>query len=327
MHRNKIISALLCAILLSMLFCGCGTSSVVSDPDLYDDEGATLGSNKTQSSELSEMLTSDLSTTLPQDRKLIRQLTIGMETTELDPFVQSLTTSLSEYDGYIASGSLQTRNTRRQAFYTLRVPAEQLDNFLQSIQSIGTLCRKTEQVEDVTLEYVDVESRLTVLRTEQESLLQLLADADSLTSILEIRDRLTQINADIESYTAQLRTLDNQIAYATIELSVEEVERVSVVEEEGRFHKIGRQFVENLSDVWEGVCDFFVFFVSAIPYFLVLAIIALCTWLIIRGILRGCRKRRQKHSSVSVGNIQTASTTVSSCTQQLNPQDETPPKQ
>ena len=144
MHRNKIISALLCAILLSMLFCGCGTSSVVSDPDLYDDEGATLGSNKTQSSELSEMLTSDLSTTLPQDRKLIRQLTIGMETTELDPFVQSLTTSLSEYDGYIASSSLQTRNTRRQAFYTLRVPAEQLDNFLQSIQSIGTLCRKTD---------------------------------------------------------------------------------------------------------------------------------------------------------------------------------------
>lgn len=60
---------------------------------------------------------------------------------------------------------------------TIRIPSDQLDPFLDQVGKIGTVTYTNKSSEDVTLDYIDVESRIEALEVEQERLLTLLESA------------------------------------------------------------------------------------------------------------------------------------------------------
>ena len=71
----------------------------------------------------------------------------------------------------------------RSADLTIRIPAEKLDELTEEIQAGASVTGIRENTEDVTLQYVDTESRLSALRTEQESLLRLMEQAEQLEDV------------------------------------------------------------------------------------------------------------------------------------------------
>ena len=166
-------------------------------------------------------------------QKLIRYLDYTIETKEFDIFVQELGELVSTAKGYVEQSEVSQNETqshaqgKRYASYTLRIPAEGLEAFKQELQEKGTITRQSERVEDVTLNYVDVESHITALKTEQESLLKMLEQADTIETILAIQNQLTQVRYQLESYESQKRTYDNDINYSTVYVYVQEVERES----------------------------------------------------------------------------------------------------
>ena len=70
----------------------------------------------------------------------------------------------------------------------------------------------------MTLQYVDTESRLYRVRTEQESLLRLMEQAEQLEDVIAVQGRLTEVNYEIQSYESRLRAMDNQVTYSTLYL-------------------------------------------------------------------------------------------------------------
>src|SRR5262249_47195118 len=70
--------------------------------------------------------------------------------------------------------------------------------------------------QDVSNEYVDLQSRLVNLRTEQQRLLGLLAHASSLSDTLAIEDRLTQVEGEIEQIEGRQSQLNGQLSYYTV---------------------------------------------------------------------------------------------------------------
>ena len=93
------------------------------------------------------------------------------------------------------------------------------------VEGVSNITYRQENVEDVTLDYVDVESRKKMLETEQQRLLELLETAESLDDILTIESRLTEVQYELDSKESQLRTYDNQIDYSTVYLDINEVVR------------------------------------------------------------------------------------------------------
>ena len=166
-------------------------------------------------------------------QKLIRYLDYTIETKEFDTFVQELGGLVSTAKGYVEQSEVSQNEPqshaqgKRYASYTLRIPADGLEAFKQELQEKGTITRQSERVEDVTLNYVDVESHITALKTEQESLLKMLEQADTIETILAIQNQLTQVRYQLESYESQKRTYDNDINYSTVYVYVQEVERES----------------------------------------------------------------------------------------------------
>lgn len=96
-----------------------------------------------------------------------------------------------------------------------------LQGFAQSHPDFkGKLLSENESVQNVTSQYVDLQSRLTNLRTEQQRLLQLLSQAKSLSDTLAIQDKLTDVEGQIEQIEGQINQLAGQTSFSTVTITL-----------------------------------------------------------------------------------------------------------
>lgn len=233
--------------------------------------------------------------TAAADRKLIKTVELELETRTYDAFMDSLNAGLAAAGGYVQQSDIRggAGSAGRYGSIVLRVPADKLNGFLEALAPHGTVLARTENVQDVTMDYVDVQSRLKALRTEQEALLALLEKATSLSDILTLQEKLTGVRGDIESYETKLRTMETLVAYSTVTLRLSEVEKETVVEPVGIWQEIGVRFSDSLSGVGHGLRAVFVWFVGSLPYLLLIAAMAAVAILVVRLGLRRSRRRRQ----------------------------------
>ena len=227
---------LLTALLLSVLS-GCGSKSYESGPAMKNYQFADTVAETMAASEDFAMSVAEADTgsgedsiadALPENRKWVITMNIDTETEDLDGALDSLNRQIAALGGYIQeqnirNGSSYSNLRYRNASMTVRVPAEQLDSFTASLTDFSNVVSSSRSAEDITLSYVDTETRITALETERDRLLELMEQAETMSDLLEIESRLTDVNYELERYGSRLRTMDNQVSYATIYLSVKEV--------------------------------------------------------------------------------------------------------
>lgn len=235
------------------------------------------------------------------NRKVILNATMRVQTLEFDSFIASVNARVAELGGYVQESEVSGRsyysNGRgmRYAKIVARVPAEKLDEFLAAVEETGNVTSLSKGSDDVTETYVDMEARLASLRTEYDTLLDLLSKAESLTDVITLQDRLTEVRYKIESYEAKLRSYDSLIDFSTVTMTVDEVERETAVEEESFGKEVSRRFRESLSDVGDAFRDLAAWFIGNLPAIIaVLAIFVALPLIIIFSCIKGAKKRRAK---------------------------------
>lgn len=262
---KKIFALVICVILVMVTLCGCGTSTsknkVVVKDEAYFPE---------------EVLDSETIT----ERKLIKKFTLDVETKDYDNYINSVRTAVSANGGYIESSNESNNSDFRRFTATIRIPVEKAEGFTQSVSSNVTVKSRSESVEDVTEQYVDIEARIKVYKAEEESLLEIMKQANNVTDLISVKERLADVRAQIESYTAQLKSLENQTDYSTIKLTIDEVERE--VQTEGYWSGIWNNIVKGFKNVVKIITSLFAFMLSSLPYFIVPAIIAIIVFVIMR---------------------------------------------
>lgn len=209
-------------------------------------------------------------------RKTIKTAKLTMQTLDFDAFAVALEQKVAETGAYFqyadVSGS-DYYGGRRYASYTIRVPEARLNEFMAGLDGIATITNKTMGEQDVTLSYVDTESRIQALEIEMESLMKLLEQAVNLESIIKLQDRLTDVRYELENYKAQLRTYDDKINYSTVTLSVSEVKKVTEPAPVTVWERISSGFGRTMDDIVEGAEDFLVWVVVNIPYLVFWAVV------------------------------------------------------
>ncbi len=233
-----------------------------------------------------------------EERKLIKTVNLDLETKEFDHMVSLVEGKVSELGGYIESmqtynGSRYSgREPERYSNLTIRVPKDHLDEFLNAVSEAGNVVNRSENVQDVTLEYVDMESRRDSLKTEQERLLVLLENAQSLEDIITLEERLSDVRYQLESMESQLRTYDNKVDFATVHMEIDEVKELTPVVEKTVGQRIADGFVRSLKNVGEGFVDFFVVLVVCSPYLITWALIITAIVWIVKLSVRHSRKKK-----------------------------------
>ncbi|MCC8029239.1 MAG: DUF4349 domain-containing protein [Lachnospiraceae bacterium] len=258
----------------------------------YDDAGNSVSDSS--DTEMSESAAEDDSYT----QKLIKTVDMTVETTEFDELIAQLESKTEELGGYVESsetGGSSGSTASRWSYLTIRIPADSLDEFVSLVGENANVTYTSESTEDVTLTYVDMESRLTALRTEQESLLAMLEQADSVESIIAIQSQLTEVRYEIESYESQLRVYDNRVSYSTVYLSIDEVERETAAAAVTFGESVRTRFSDNVYRVGQGFKNFAIGFLGALPFIIVVVVIIAVIFVICRLVLRR-REKKMKQS-------------------------------
>lgn len=249
--------------------------------------------------------TASLGQAIPPNRKLIRNVTLSVETDAFDQMMKTLTDKVGELGGYveqsdISGNSLNYQNelVPRYASLTVRVPIDRLDGFVSTVEANGNITNKSENTQDVTLQYSDLESRKKSLSVEQERIWALLEKADTLEAVIALEERLSEIRYQLESMESQLRLYDNQVDYSTVYLDVREIREAASftpTEPEGIGQRIEKGFTKNLNAVSRGATGFLIWFLAASPIWLPLAVIVILILLILRRSKRRMQERLKSY--------------------------------
>ena len=250
-------------------------------------------------------------------RKLIRTVGLDVETQEFDSLKDDIESKVKELGGYIENSNIYNGQRRydyetgtyttsglRNANMTIRIPSDKLDDFINNISENSNIVNKSESTRDVTLDYVDIDSKKKALQAEEKRLLEMLETADTIENMIYIEDRLTNVRYQIESSESQLRTYDNQVDYSTVNLNLSEVKDLTEVPadpltEPTAWERISKGFTKSANDVLEGLENFFIGLIVASPYLIlwavILGVIALIITLFVKGLIKADAKKREKN--------------------------------
>lgn len=303
MNKKKILTAVMAAALLLGLLGGCGSKNLSMEPDtargdMYADDGisyemamaapAGAGSN-------GKSAAGTASIPLPENRKWVITMSLTAETENLTDAMGLLAEKIQASGGYVESQSISGTavNSGRSpsAYITVRVPAEQLDSFVEDVSGMTNVVSSSRYVEDITLSYTDTEGRVKALKTEEARLLELMEQAQTMSDLLEIEERLTEVRYQLENYTSTLRLYDNQVDYATLDLTLREVAKFTPPEKQGFWEKVTSGLADSIVDMGQGMVDFAAWVLIELPY---LVLVGLLGWLVVLLTRRSIKKRRAK---------------------------------
>jgi hypothetical protein len=247
------------------------------------------------------------------NRKIIRTVTMTCETKAYDDAVTLIMDTLNAYGGYVEASNVtgtgfeNVKNSARRASYTLRVPAEKLDAFLETLRTdegIRILSQNATS-DEITATYYDTVSRLETLKAEKASLTAMLegsTDYKDISNMLKVQERLYDVIEEIEALQTKLNLYDGRVAMSTVKLTLNEViVYTEVVVPDPTFgERIGEAFRESWADFGEGCQDFAVWFVEAFPTLLVLVVVHGGIFLIIyTSVKRGQKKRAAREAAMA----------------------------
>ena len=316
---KRTLSLLLVLITMVGLLSSCGAKAEMAPADRDFLYNSAAGDNKYYAPEESKpmydvaMTEAVFDTSYPAEapqveRKQIKTVMLRLQTKEYDSFMESLATSVSHFGGYISmqreSGNSYNEISNRYCSMEVKIPAENLNDFLNGVSGICNVTYRHESVTDVTEPYIDIESRIEVLKAEESSLLSMLESSQKhlddgkmnyseiIDTMMYIKDKLLSVQSDLASYEAQLKSLSSRVAFSTITLEINEVERFVAVEKKlGLWEEIGEKLSDNLYYIGEGFRNFFIWFVTSLPYILLWAVVIVIAVLVLRKTLKYIEKK------------------------------------
>ncbi|WP_251499005.1 DUF4349 domain-containing protein [Otoolea muris] len=232
-------------------------------------------------------------------RKLIRTVDIVMETDDFDSLLTRIKDRIGELGGYVEESSVTGREARlsesvpRNARMTARIPSDRLDTFLSTVEEQANILRRSENTQDVTLQYSDMESKKKSLTIEQERIWELLEKADSLDAVIMLEDHLSEIRYELESMESKLRLIDNHVDYSTVTLEIEEVTIFTPTAPESVGQQISSAFSHSLRNMSDFCVGLFILIVGTTPVWVPILLLAAALWFF-------ARRRRQKRENGAV---------------------------
>jgi hypothetical protein len=229
------------------------------------------------------------------ERLIIRNGSLGVVVSDTEIALDVVNELATELGGYIVESNVRQYQEGLQASVTLRVPAESFDVALERIRELATEVRyENVSGQDVTEDYVDLQSRLRYLEATEARLLEFLEEAEDTESALAVYEQLQTIQADIEHVKGRMQYLEQSAAMATINLEITPDELAQPIEV-GGWHPEGtlRDALQSLVRVLQFLVDAsIVVLVLIVPVLAVIAVPIVVLFFVVRAIVRRRRARK-----------------------------------
>lgn len=282
-------------ILSVFIFAGCGQSYYTDVKDSAYTEGfvsqtdsingaesidfeSEYANNKTAENETAE---EHLSENRTQD-KIVYTCSVHLETLEYEKSIDSIRKKADTASGFIQSENEQDHdynwyyeghqreNATRTAELSVRIPSEKYADFLNSLEEDGKVVSKSSNAENVSAEYHDMEAVIESLEIQEKRLLGMMKSAETIQDMVTVESRLTEVQTNLNRYQTSLASLQSDVDYSTINVSIQEVFEYSPEKhKETFFARIKDAFSESWKDIKNTIEGLLIFLIVTGPQIII----------------------------------------------------------
>ena len=158
------------------------------------------------------------------DRMVIRTAQLTVEVTDMEQGLAQARAIASRGGGFVSASNTHIERVNDQdrmvADLTLQVRSDAADASLSDLRALGKVTSETSGSQDVTDEYVDLDSNLRNLQASEAAILKLMDRATQIQDIVSLERELTNIRGQIERIQGRKKYLERRTDMATITLAL-----------------------------------------------------------------------------------------------------------
>lgn len=260
-----------------------GASNGIMLSTSYDGASADMTSGAVYTRSAKAAPTSDVAAA--REQKIIRSASMTIGTQHYDESLSALRQLGEDAGGWVSySSESVSGNGLRRAYLTLRIPTEQLDDYLAGTGNLGRVISKDESATDVTDSYYDTQARLDTQLALMARLQSLVTDAASLADLLALESQIADTQYMIDSLRSSLDSTDQQVNYATVDVNLREETAASDLTDSAKtfLDRLFGALETGLTAFVDFLQDMVIFLTAALPFMLIVAVV----WIIVRLIRR-----------------------------------------
>ncbi len=325
MKQKSYICAILAALFLAMSACGASSANSAMDmadaaaaepaeapaleevatEDAYTEEAGAVENAAAGGTTESAGLIQGVETGNLAD-KIIYTAYANLETTDLDQSIDTLNGLVEQYGAFLESSSVTGNNLLdiaagytygRCADFTLRVPKEHYSAFTSALDTVGNVTNLTSDAENITAQYSDVETQVKSYDTQEQRLLEIMAQADTVEEMITLESRLSEVRMEKDRLETQLQNWDRQVDYSTVTISLTEVQELTPeppAEEPTYMEQLGQTFMDSVHWMGRAAKGGVKLLVAVIPVLLPIAVIILAVVLICKAASKRKLRKQEK---------------------------------
>ena len=160
------------------------------------------------------------------DRKIVKTVELGIRAEDVRESAARAQQISAQFGGSVLSSHISRGDGSVSADLVLSVPSTEFEKALDELRGLGKkVTTDAVRGEDVTEEFVDLESRERNLLAAEQTLLELYDRARSVNDALSIERELANVRGEIEQVQGRMQYLEQRTAYSQIILSIRPVVR------------------------------------------------------------------------------------------------------
>jgi hypothetical protein len=221
------------------------------------------------------------------ERKIIRNADLSLKVDDFDFAYQRLNDMAGRYGGYVVSGQAYGYEGEKMqsGFITLRVDAGRLDEALAEIEGLGKVENRNISAQDITMEYYDIAGRLGQYRIQEQRLLDILSKAEIVEDLIKVESELTRVRSQLESLNGQLRYFDQMTALSSISINLyqrdQNTQIVRLSGWPGLWQDIRESFIGGVNALIRGASSLAIGLARLLPLLLLIALVLTALLLLI----------------------------------------------
>lgn len=255
----------------------------------YEDESYADTEDYSEDSE-DEVAVTDEKPVLLQD-KIIYTADIEIQTKDFDSTREKLNSLMTQYNGvidnesytggedYISNYRYDMGNgnmTKRRLDVVLRIPSEHFKEFMNKSGDLGNVIGTTTNAENITTEYYNNQAQLDALQIQLARLQELLKQETDIENIVYLTSEISKLEYQINTMKTTIRTMDIDVAYSTVTMSITEVVKYDdpiELKEDTFVNRLLDTIKESKDNFLNFLEDILFAIIILIPYLVVLAVI------------------------------------------------------
>ncbi|WP_161568143.1 DUF4349 domain-containing protein [Anaerobacillus alkaliphilus] len=197
------------------------------------------------------------------DRMVIYNANLSLEIKDYHKVEAIIQEKVATLGGYVVESSIYySGEDRINGHLTVKVPQKSFHSFINEVESESVKVNDRHvSGNDVTEEFVDLESRLRSKRVVEERLISFMEKATKTEDLLKISSDLAKVQEEIEQVMGRMNYLKNNVDYSTVSISLTErkvnVASIQASENLNTWVKAKSLFIDSIN----GLLSFFSFLV------------------------------------------------------------------